>query len=215
MEGGKEMNDILLGVIIGGAIGVIGSGVVAWIQAHYSQKQQSRQIQHEKNSEVLSRRIALRSRYLEPLTSHLCSTYVSATSCAGKLMEFTGPYYTGRKTEEVKVPEVDKEEFMEQMDTIQRMCEEIDALDDKVHEAAGQVGDPILIDRLTSITEEITKFYKAYNEMYSSLHDTAAEQDFVHDFKPIMKSIENVTLCIPSAHDRIESLLSGVDEDDE
>lgn len=221
MEGGKEMNDLLLGVIIGGIVGLVGSA----IQGYYSlkskrednaarEKQQSIQIQHEKDSQILSRRIAIRSKYLEPMTSNLCSLYISITNCVRKLIEFLAPYYTGKKPEEVKVPKVDKQEFIRQMDTIKSMCNEVTDLDDKVFQGGGQLGDLVLIERLGTITRGITKLIKAYNEMYSSLLNTKAEQEFLYDFEAIMKSMDNVVLSIPSAHERIESLLSGLDEDD-
>jgi len=209
------MNDILYGTIIGGVIGVGGSAVVTWIQAHYSRQQHLTQIEHEKNSQLLSRRIGVRSKYLEPLTSQLCSLYISINNCAGKLIEFTAPYYTGEKTEKIKVPKADKQEFIRQIYSIESIYTEISALDDKVFQTSGQVADPILVEKLTAVTQAITKFHEACNEMYRSLHGSAAEEDFVYDLKPLMKSIEKASLSIPNVHLRIESLLSGVDEDNQ
>jgi hypothetical protein len=212
MEGGKEMNDILLGTIIGGAVGVTGSAIVAWIQARNSQQQHARQIQHEKDSQLLSRRIAVRLRYLEPLTSHLCSLYISVNNCWHKLIEMTVPYGAREERQEVRVPKVDKREFIGKMETIEGIYREICGVHSKVYDAAGQVGDTILINKLADITNAIAKFYECYGEMYRSLNDTGAEEDLVYDFGPVMKSIQNVILSVPAAHVRIESLLAGVDE---
>ena len=209
------MNDILLGVIIGGAIAVAGSAVVAWIQAHYSKKQQAKQIEYEKDSQMLSRRIALRSRYLEPLTSHLCTLYIAGTNCLRKIIELTAPYYSGKETQEIKVPKVDKKEFVRKIDTIENMYIEIFDLNLRVYEVCGQVGDHILINKLTTTMNATTKFHEDCKEMYRSLHDTEAEQDFIYDFKMIIESIREIMLSIPETHERIESLLVGADAGNE
>jgi gas vesicle protein len=226
MEGGKEMSDVLLGMIIGGVIGVVGSAVVACIQGYYSlktkgeensalQHQQSTQIQHEKDSQLISRRIAVRSRYLEPLTSHLCSLYTAMNKYQEKLIEILHPYYHDRKTDEIQVPKVNKQEFMRQLTAIQSTLEAISTSRDKIWEVSPQVADLKLIQELTVLSKAATAFYAAHTEMYRSLHDSTTEQDFVYDSKAIMESLRKVELSISSGHLRIESLLAGVDEDDE
>ncbi|MFO7772838.1 MAG: hypothetical protein R6V59_02690 [Dehalococcoidia bacterium] len=80
------MSDIVLGMIIGGLIGVVGSAVAALIQGYYSlkgrreensarERQQSMQIKHEKDSQLIAMLIATRSSYLKPLSSYLSVNY--------------------------------------------------------------------------------------------------------------------------------------------
>jgi len=218
------MSDLLLGVIIGGVIGVVGSAVVAVIQGRYSfkcareenvarQQQQSMQIQHEKDSQLLSRRIAVRSRYLEPLCSHLSSLYNSINNYEEKLIGVLRPYY--RVGEEIQVPEVNKQEFIRQLKTAKSTHEAIFTPLDKVWEVSSQVADPKLTQEVKVISNVILAFYKACNEMYKSLDDSTTGQDLVYDFKAIMESMGKIRLGISSAHRRIESLLAGVYEEDE
>lgn len=218
------MSDIVLGMIIGGVIGVGGSAAVACIQGHYSlkgkreenlarQHQQSMQIQHEKDSQMLSRHIGVRSRYLDPLSSHLSRLYNSINNYEEKLIDVLRPYY--REGEEIQVAEVNKQEFIRQLKTTKSTHKAIFAPIDKVWEVSSQVPDPKLTQEVKVISNVILAFYKACNEMYKSLNDSTTGQDLVYDFKAIMESMVKIRLGISSAHSRIESLLAGVDEKDE
>lgn len=205
------MNDILLGTIIGGVVGVTGSAIVAWIQARHSERQQSKQIEHEKDSQLVSRRIAVRSRYLEPLTSDLCNVYICASDCLRKLVELTGPYYSREGSEEVKVPAVDKEEFIGEMRKIRKLCEKIRDMEYEVFKTCGQVADTTLLDKLTAIPQAISAFRDACDEALGSLGESGAEEDFVCDFEPVTKEVEKILLRMPDIHGRIESLLAGAE----
>lgn len=217
------MSDIVQGMIIGGIIGVVGSAVVAWIQGHYSfkgkkeenlarQHQQSTQIQHEKDSQLISRRIAVRSRYLDPLSSHLSSLHTSINNYEEKLIGVLRPYY--REGEEIQVPEVNKQEFIRQLKTTKSTHKAIFTPLDKVWEVSSQVGDPKLLQEVNVISDIVLAFYKACNEMYNSLVYSTTGQDLVYDFKAIVESMNNIRLGISGMHRRIESLLAGVDEDE-
>ena len=220
------MSDIVLGMIIGGVIGVVGSAVVAWVQGNYSlkskreenlalQQQQSTQIQHEKDSELLSRLIARRSTYLEPLSSHLSALYNSINNYEKKLVEILTPYYRDSKGDEIRVPEVNKQEFMRQIATAATAVEAISTSRDKVWEASSPVADIILIEQLTALTEAITTFYKAHTEMNRSFSGSKKRQDWVYDIVPMVKLMNKIQVNVSIAHYRIESLLAGVDENDE
>lgn len=207
------MNDVLLGTIIGGAIGVGGSAIVAWIQARRSERQQWKQIEHERASELLSRRIAVRSKYLVPLTSDLCNVYVSGADCLRKLCEVIGPYCAGKEVEQVRVPAVDKEEFIREMREIRSLSEKMIETEYEVFKTSGQVADAALLNKLSVIPKGITGLRDGFDQALRSLRLGAAGQDFVYDFGPVSKELQEILLRMPGIHSRIESLLAGVEED--
>jgi len=207
-------------MIIGGLIGVASSAVTALIQGHYSlkgkrednlarQNQQSTQIQHEKDSQLLSRRIAVRSRYLEPLTSHLSALYTSLGDYRLGLIGIITAYR--RAGEEIQVKQADKKEFMGKLDEIESKYETIGIAYDKATDASSQVADSELIKGIADLSKGVRDFYQGHVEMYGSLGNCEKEQDFVHDFKEIMNSIRKGQLSISTIHGRIEYLLAGVD----
>lgn len=220
------MSDLLLGMIIGGLIGVGGSAITALIQGRYSlkarkednlaqQEQQSVKIQYEKDSQIISRRIAIRSRYLEPLNDSLSTLYASIDNYEKKLIQVLHPYYRGRKKYKVKVSEINKREFARQLATTETEHEAISTSRDEIWAASPRVGDLNLIDELTEQTEDVTKFYKGHSEIYDSLNNSKTGQDWVYDFASLLKSMDKIRLDISKAYRRIESLLAGVEEDEE
>jgi len=225
VEGGGEMSDIVLGMIIGGAIGVLGSAAVALIQGYYSLKghreenssheqQQSIQIQYEKDGEVLSRRIVVRSRYLEPLSSHLCGLHSAIENYRNKLIEVMTSYYVDG-TYEIRVPKVARKEFVGGIKGIQSTLTQIFDARNKMVKATAQIADMKLLEAITVLTDKLVAFYKATDEMYRSLCDSMTERDLVYDSEPVMKKMSEAKISTSRVLHRIESLLSGVDEDNE
>ena len=226
VEGSKDMSDLVLGMIIGGLIGVFGSAVTALIHGLYSlrsrreeilaqQQQQSVLIHHEKDSQVISRRIALRSKYLEPLNDSLSALYASIDNYEKKLLEVLTPYYSGSKKYEIKVSEINKKEFVRQLTTTDTEFDAIPAARDQFKGVPARVGDLDLVKKLNKQTKDLTEFYKAYNEMYYSLRNSKEEQDWVYDFTSTVKSMDNIRVGISNTYRRIESLLAGVEEDEQ
>lgn len=220
------MSDILLGMIIGGVIGVVGSAVVAWIQGHYSlsgkreensarQQQQSTQIQHEKDSQLISRLIARRLSYLEPLSSHLSALYTALDNYQKKLIEILNPYFRDPKSDKIQVPEVNKQEFGRQLRSTKTSFGAIITPRAKIWEASSHVADLKLLKEINALSKTIRAFYAACQEMYGSFNDSTTGHDFVYDFESLVESITSIELDISNAHRRIDSLLAGVDEDDE
>lgn len=216
MEGLKQMIDLLLGVIIGGAIGLIGS----WIQGHYSlkgrreenssrERQQSTQIQHEKDTQLLSRRIALRSKYLEPLNTHVSALYTAFDDHRTKLIGLIGTYGIG--ADKIKVDQSHAQEFARQLQHIEPTFDAMSTTLDKIRNLMPQVGDPDLLALYTGLLEATNAFYKSNVEMSRSLGAIEQGHDFVYDFDGIMNSISAIRSSVSSMQRRIESLLAGVD----
>jgi gas vesicle protein len=219
VEGGKEMNDLLFGVIIGGLIGLVSSA----IQGYYSLKgkrednlarehQQSMQVQHEKDSQVLSRRIARRMLYLEPLSGHLSSLYTSICDYVDKLISILSPYYKDKEREEIQVRGVDKEKFRKRLLELNSTLAEIETVGRGLVKLTGQIGDLKLIKNLTVLYDSLTAFAESNTAMRKSLRNSTKEQDFVYDFEEIMKSTRKSRIDISDAQERIESLLAGIEE---
>lgn len=226
VEGGKKMSDIVLGMIIGGVIGVVGSAAVALIQGHYSLKgkreenlareqQQSMQIQHEKDSQVLSRRISVSSTYLEPLSSDLCSLFIAVNNYMTELIRVLTPYYTAEERDEIKVPKAAREEFMREINLIQSTYMEIFVPRNKIYEDSARVADRKLTDQLNVLTRNVTAFYDTNSKTLRALYDSGTEEDLVCNFRELMQSIGKVSSLITTVNSCIESLLAGVEEDDE
>jgi hypothetical protein len=224
MEGSEDMSDLVLGMIIGGLIGVVGSAITAVIHGHYSLKtrredilaqhqQQSLQIQHEKDTQRLSRLIARRSLYLEPLSTDLCSLSIAVSNYMSQLLTVLTPYYVSQKTDEIKVPKVAREELTRQMVQIQTTYTDIFARRRKVADDSAAVASPALTDKLTVLYKALTAFYDTNIKTVKTLLDTTTDEDLVYDLRPEMQSIMTVTLFITTVHSCIDSLLTGVEED--
>jgi hypothetical protein len=173
------------------------------------------QIQHEKDSQIISRRIAIRSRYLEPLNDSLSALFTYIDNYEKKLFEAMHPYYLDRKKNKVKVPEINKKEFVRQLTATNTEFEAICTVRDKIWGVSSPVGDPNLREDLSAQTKAATKFYDAHGEIYRSLNGSTTGQDWVYDFESLLKSLDDIQLTILSAYRRIESLLAGVEEDEE
>lgn len=221
------MSDILLGAIIGGAIAVAGSAVAGWIQGYYSmkgkreenlnrQQQQATDIQHGKDSLLLSRRIGVRSRYLEPLTSHLGELYTCLSDYEEKLIDVLRQHYTDSRTsDKIRVAEVDKEEFARQLQEITTTFKRIGTPQEKAVEFGIRGGDSRLLVNVSELMAESVDLAQKHTEMRRSLRDSAKGEDFAYDFEAIMKSMRAMKAHIGAVHRRIESLLAGVEEADE
>jgi hypothetical protein len=218
------VSDIVLGMIIGGVIGVVGSALVALIQGHYSLKSKREenlarehqlvmQIQHEKDSQLLSRRIAVRSKYLEPLSSHLSDLYASFKDRKGEVIAILRKYSSAE--DKIHVREEDKEEFYQKLDEMEGTIESIGIVYDKTSAVMSKVTDDELTKIYNTLLDGIILFYKGETVMYRSLGDCKKGEDFVYDFEGIVNAINKVQLCIENMHRRIESLLAGGDAGDE
>jgi hypothetical protein len=86
VEGGKEMTDTIVAVIVGGILTVVGGITGAIIQAHFSAKESKRQMAARKEEQLaqfkhdlevtqISRRIDLQSAYLKPLQEKISECY--------------------------------------------------------------------------------------------------------------------------------------------
>ena len=221
MEGGKEMNDLLLGVIIGGLIGLVGSA----IQGYYSlkgrreenlsrERQQSTQIQHEKDSQLLSRIIERRARYLDPLFDQLDKLLITVHDFQDKLLKAIVPYIC--KEKEIQVKGADKQEFIQKLKTVESASSAIAASNTEIFETSMKVTDKKLVKLLEDlITEKLYSLMGAYYKMNISLQKSTTGHDFMYDFEALLKSIRDVNVCVAFTNRRIESLLAGADAGDE
>jgi len=205
------MNEVVLGVVVGGAIGVGGSAIVAWIQAHYSQQQQSRQIQHEKDSQLLSRRIEVRSKYLEPLSSDLSKAYACLLEYEDRLVGMLVPYYKDEEQEEIHLPEANKVEFTQILSEVDSRYEETKSSFLMVFKGLGRIADDELLQRIRGLIRSLTGLAREDLAMRGSLQSSTTGQDFVYDFGAIHKAITEVQKSVSFVQYRIESLLAGVD----
>ena len=114
------------------------------------QQEQSRQIEHENDSQIVSRRIIVRSRYLEPLSNHLCSLYTAIDKYTDAIISVINPYYIDRAREEVKVPEADKKAFIQGIEKKEKTFMEIFDPRSKVSQVSAQAADHRLTDKIKS-----------------------------------------------------------------
>ena len=140
------MSDLLLGVIIGGVIGLVG----AWIQGHYSlkgkreenvarQQQESIRIRHEKNSQVISRIVEVRAKYLGPVSKQLGKVQTSMSDFRKELSDVIVPYIPEEGREEpgrcdVRVEAAKKQEFIQQLKSVDSRGLVIDTYRRRIHE---------------------------------------------------------------------------------
>lgn len=215
------MSDLLLGVIIGGLIGLVGSV----IQGYYALKGkkednlvrehlQSMQIQHGKEDQLLSRRIAERRKYLEPLSSHLSSLFKSICNYEEKLIPMIAPYLKDKREDEIRVPEVHRQEFTQELLETGSAFKEISIAGSTMFKSSGEVADVKLLKHLSAIMRLLTVFNEHDKAMRRSLVDSTTVQAFEYDFKAIMESTQGNRLAISDAQERIECLLTGVSDDD-
>ena len=216
------MNEILLGAIIGGAIAVTGSAVVAWIQGHYSLKgkreenlsrrqQQSTQIEHENSSSVISRVIEIRSKYLYPLSDNLGELHANIDAFRSKIIGvIVSPPHEKRR---IKVTEAGKKEFKKLLYEVESEIPAIDTPAKKVYGATAKVTDEKLKEELYEVTNNVNKFIRVYYEMGASLAGIKEGEDFIYDFDELMEQITGTIVGIGNANSRIESLIAGVDID--
>ena len=219
------MSDIVLGMIIGGVIGVVGSAVAALVQGYYSvkvkreensalQHQQSTQIQHEKNSQQISRIIEVRVRYLDPLSNQLGKLLMTVSDFQDKLLEAIVPYI--RKEKEIHVKAADKQEFIQKLKTVKSASSALATSKTEIFETSMKVTDRELMELLQDlVTEKVHFVLGAYYKMNISLEKSTTGHDFIYDFEAMLKSIKDVNVCVARTNHRIELLLAGVDAYDE
>jgi len=217
MEGGQEMNDILLGTIIGGTIGVAGSAVVAWIQEHYAQQRQSTQIRNDKNREVIGRIIGVRARYLDPLSTQLGKLQAALSDFQDKLLEVIVPYTRGVKHGErvVDLQAVKKQVLIQQLKSVDSTLLTIETARTRVQETAFNATDNDLRQLLKALLFKTYELTKAYHKMQLELAASEEGHGLVYDFDQVIEPMTDVYIGISSAHRRIESLLAGADAGDQ
>lgn len=236
VEGGKEMSDVLLGMIIGGIIGVAGSAVAALIKGHYSlkgrrqdnlasQQQQITQIRHEKNRELIRRIVEVRVRYLEPICEHLTKLQATTRDFQSKILDVFVSYRREEreigeesergKTHEVEVKAAKKQESIQELRLIDNIVSEMESVQSRIEEASIDATDVNLRDILAELVLEIYSLRQAYYSMRLDLTKSTAEDDFIYDFKQITSPMGKVRLSIGRANARIEALLGGADAGDE
>lgn len=207
------MNDVLLGTIIGGIIGVGGSAIAAWVQAHYSRQQQSRQIQHEENREVIHRIIEVRARYLDPLSTQLGNLQAALSDFQDKLLDAIVPYTRGVKLGErvVDVEAVKKQVFIQRLKSVDSTFLAIETTRTRIQETSFNATDMNLRELLKALVFKAYELTMSYQKMKVDLTGSEDGHDFVYDFEQVIEPTKDVYISISKAHRRIESLLGGVD----
>jgi len=232
VEGGKEMNDVLLGTIVGGLIAVAGAAVVACIQGYYSlkskkedslilQQQQARQIQHDKNMELLRRIIEVRAKYLDPLSTYVGKLQNSLSDFQDKLFDVIVPYQREeneiregseiRKKRVVQVEAAKKQEFIQQLKSVDSIVSEIQTTHTRIQDTSFNATDMNLRELLKDVVFKVYSLTIAYHTMRGDLGRSKTGQDFIYDFGQIIEPMKDVYISISHAHRRIESLLAGAD----
>ena len=213
------MSDLVLGIIIGGVIGLVGSAIQAYTSIKGKrednlarQQEQAIRIQHERDSQFLSRRIAVRSRYLEPMTTDLSGFYASLNQYKHELVGLITPYSRaeGPTEDQVQVHEADKQEFIRTLEEISTKYEAVRIAYHRLRDSHSPA-DIQLVRLIRNIAKAVGDFYEGLADMYRSLAGCRRDQDFVYDFKAIFESIDKLLLSISQTHNRIEDLLAGAD----
>lgn len=217
MEGDREMNDILLGTIIGGTIGVAGSAVVAWIQEHYSQKRQLRQMQCDRDMELIRRIVEARAKYLDPLSSCLGKLQTCLSDFQDRLFEVIIPYASGTKQGErvVRIGAEEKSVVIRRLGSVNSAMEEVVTARTRVEEAAFNARDMSLREILKAVVFTGYDLGQAYYRMREAIVKSEDGESLVYDAEQVIGPMKCVYVRISSAHKRIESLLAGVDAGDE
>jgi len=238
VEGGQEMSDIVLGMIIGGVIGVVGSAVVAWIQGHYSlkgkreenlarQQQQSLQIQHEENKELINRIIEARGKYLEHLSEQLGKLQTSVEDFGGKFLSVMVPYLNigsegsgtsemfekieGLEEVKIKIEAAKKKELMQQLETLESEISSISSIRKGIYETFFKVTDIKLKKLINDVVGRVFSLQEDYLKIKLDLAKSKDGHDFIYNLSTILKLVPEVSISTGHAHNRIESLLAGAD----
>ena len=211
------MNDILLGTIIGGAIGVAGSAVVAWIQEHYSQQRQLREIHYDKDRELIHRTVEVRAKYLDPLSSQLGKLQACLSDFQDRFYEAIMPYESGTEHGErvLQIEAEKKEVLIGQLKSVEGTVAAIETTRTRIEEAAFIATDMNLYEVLKALVFAAYHLTRAYYKMEGELRGSKNGEDFVYDVDQIIEPMKGVYAGISSSHRRIESLLAGVDAGDE
>lgn len=223
------MSDLIIGTIIGGAIGVIGSMLGFIIQGYFSNKntsmqiesrkeEQSRLFEHEKDSQVLSRIIERRARYLDPLSDQLGELHTFMNDFRDKIIKVIVSYQSEedkiRGDRKIRIDSEEKQEFIEQFEVFGSAVEEIDNRRQKIFEASYKVTDVNLQEMLWDLVKKLYAVVHAYYDMGIVLEESETGDNPICDFEAIFKPVRDANVCIPRANHRIESLLAGADADD-
>lgn len=219
------MSDILLGTIIGGIIGFACSAVVALINGYYSFKSKrednlirreelSTRIQHEKNSALISRIIEIRTTYLAPLSDQLGELYTSMDDFRAKLISVIMPYQ--REKNKIQVEEAKKQEFIQQLETVESALSAINTRQTRIYGATCKVTDMNLRELLNDLIEKLYSLVVTYYKMnVSLLKESTTGHDFIYDFEALLKPVRDISISIGISNRRIESLRAGADAGDE
>jgi hypothetical protein len=234
------VTDIVLGAIIGGVIALVGTAIGYVIQGQYALKNKrednlirmqelSTRIQHEKNSELTSRIIEARARYLDPLSDQLGELNTSTNDFRDKLLIVTVPYLReknkileaseiseiSRKCE-IQVEEAEKQKFVKQLKTVESVLSTIDTRRTRIYESALKVTDLKLGQLLRDLLAKVFSLGETYFKMnVSLLEENTTGHDFRYDCEPILKLVGDVNVRIAKSNHRIESLRAGADAGDE
>lgn len=236
------MSDIVLGMIIGGVIGIVGSAAVALIQGHYSvkvkrednlarQQQQSIQIQHEKNKELINRIIQARRKYLEHLSEQLGRLQTSVEDFGDNLLRVIVPYLprlnegstsTAMFEEierlekvQIKIDPTKKQQLSQQFETLQSEISSISTIRKEIYETFFKVTDIKLKELIRNVVQSSFTLQQDYLKCRLDLAKTESGRDFTYDIAPILKLVPAVSVSTGHAHKRIESLIAGADAGDE
>jgi gas vesicle protein len=229
------MSDLLLGVIIGGLVGLVGSV----IQAHYSlkarreenlsrERQQATQIQHEKNRELIGRTIEVRRKYLEDLSQQLGKLQTCVEEFGDKFLRITVPHLprlSGGSTSnatfeqverlekvDIDIDAINKRGLSQKIDTLQGEISSISAVRKAIYETFFKVTDIRLKQLIRDVVERSFDLQQNYLKFRLALAETENGHDFTCDVAPILKLVPEVNVSTGLAHKRIESLLAGVDQ---
>ena len=232
------MTDLLLGVIIGGLIGLVGSV----IQGCYSlkcrreenlsrERQQSTQIQHEKNKELINRIIQARRKYLEDLSEQLGRLQTSVEDFGDNLLRVIVAYLprlnegstsTAMFEEierlekvQIKIDPTKKEQFSQQFETLQSEMSSISTIRKEIYETFFKVRDIKLKELIRNIIQRSFTLQEDFLKCRLDLAKTESGRDFTYDMAPILKLVPAVSVSTGHAHMRIESLIAGADAGDE
>ena len=230
------MSDIVLGTIIGGAIAVVGSAVVALIHGYYSLKgkreenllreqEQSTQIRHEKNTELIRRIIEVRKRYLEPVSEHLNRMQTPVSDFRHKLLIVIVKYRhegseIGEQSEtsennKVRVEAAKKPEFIEKLKSVGSVLSGIESSQKRIEEESLMAGDVKLTKLLAAVVINTYYLRRDYYDKKADLKGGKKDKDFMYDFQRIVDLTSDIRVSMAHANGRIASLLGGVDAGDE